>query len=52
MSISNSKTRYSLVIEKNNKKILEDIAKKNDRSLNYMINLAIKEFIENQGEKK
>lgn len=35
----------SLVIEKNDKIILEDIAKKKDRSVNYIINQAIKEFI-------
>lgn len=35
----------SLVIEKNDKAILEDIAKENDRSVNYVINQAIKEFI-------
>ena len=31
--------------EKNDKAILEDIAKENDRSVNYVINQAIKEFI-------
>lgn len=45
MAISNSKQRMSLVIEKNDKAILEDIAKENDRSVNYVINQAIKEFI-------
>ena len=46
MAISNSKQRMSLVIEKKDKAILEDIAKENDRSVNYVINQAIKEFIE------
>lgn len=45
MAISDSKQRMSLVIEKNDKAILEDIAKENDRSVNYVINQAIKEFI-------
>ncbi len=45
MAISNSKQRMSLVIEKNDKTILENIAKENDRSVNYVINQAIKEFI-------
>ena len=45
MAISDSKQRMSLVIEKNDKAILEDIAKENDRSVNYIINQAIKEFI-------
>ena len=34
MAISNSKQRMSLVIEKNDKTILENIAKENDRSVN------------------
>lgn len=45
MAISDSKQRMSFVIEKNDKAILEDIAKENDRSVNYVINQAIKEFI-------
>lgn len=45
MAISDSKQRMSLVIEKNDKAILEDIAKENDRSVNYVINQAIKDFI-------
>ena len=32
-------------MEKNDKIILESMAKKNDRSINYIINQAIKEFI-------
>ena len=35
----------SYMKEKNDKAILEDIAKENDRSVNYVINQAIKEFI-------
>ena len=45
MAISDAKQRMSLVIEKNDKITLEDIAKKNDRSVNYVINQAIKEYI-------
>ena len=45
MAISDSKQRMSLVIEKNDKAILENIAKENDRSVNYVKNQAIKEFI-------
>ncbi len=45
MSISDNKVRCSLVMEKNDKIILESMAKKNDRSINYIINQAIKEFI-------
>ena len=45
MSISDNKVRCSIVMEKNDKIILESMAKKNDRSINYIINQAIKEFI-------
>ena len=45
MSISDTKIRCSLVIEKSDKAIIEEIAMKNDRSLNYVINQAIKEYI-------
>ncbi len=45
MSISDNKVRCSLVIEKQDKLAIEEIAKKNDRSVNYVINLAIKEYI-------
>ena len=45
MSISDSKIRCSLVIDKKDKTILESMAKKDDRSVNYIINQAIKEFI-------
>lgn len=45
MAISNLKQRMSLVIEKSDKTILESMAKKDDRSVNYVINQAIKEFI-------
>lgn len=45
MSISDTKIRCSLVMEKSDKAILEEIAIKNDRSLSYVINQAIKEYI-------
>jgi len=45
MSISDSKIRCSLVIEKKDKYAIENIAQKNDRSVNYVINQAIKEYI-------
>lgn len=53
MSISDNKTRCSLVIEKEDKAILEQIAKNKERSLNYVINKAIKAYIkENLPDKK
>lgn len=45
MSISELKTRMSLVIDKSDKEALEKIAKADDRSVNYTINKAIKEYI-------
>ena len=32
-------------IDENDKKIIEQLAKQNDRSINYYVNQAIKEFI-------
>lgn len=52
MAISDTKTRMSLIIEKNNKKILENMAKADDRSVNYIINQAIKEFIKKNSPDK
>ena len=45
MSISSNKTRTTITIEKQDKEFLEQIAKVNDRSLNYIINKALKQFI-------
>lgn len=45
MAISDTKQRMSQVIDKKDKVILEGMAKKDDRSVNYVINQAIKEFI-------
>nr|WP_296470246.1 hypothetical protein [uncultured Acetatifactor sp.] len=50
MAISDIKQRMSLVINKKDKAILEDIAKKDDRSVNYVINQAIKEFIKKNSD--
>jgi len=51
MSIASNKVRASIVIEKADKAALEEIAKKEDRSLNYMINKAIKEYIQKASKK-
>ena len=45
MSISDKKIRCSIVIEKKDKVIIEKIAEQNDRSVNYIINLAVKDYI-------
>ncbi len=45
MSIPDSKVRCSLVLEKKDKDLLEQIAKKEDRSVNYIINQAIKAYL-------
>ena len=52
MSISDSKIRCSLVIDKKDKSVIEDIAKRDDRSINYIINQAIKEFIQKASPNK
>lgn len=46
MTISTSKIRMSLVIEKSDKLRLEKIAKAQERSVNYCINKAIKKYLE------
>lgn len=46
MSISTNKTRTTITIEKQNKEVLEQIAKADDRSFNYIINKALKQFID------
>lgn len=45
MSIPDTKARCSLVIEKKDKAVLEQIAKREDRSVNYIINQAIKAYL-------
>ncbi|NLK29234.1 MAG: ribbon-helix-helix protein, CopG family [Clostridiales bacterium] len=47
MSIASDKTRVSIVIDKEDKLKLEELAQADDRSLNYVINKAIKEYLEN-----
>jgi len=47
MSIASDKIRVSIVIEKEDKLKLEKLAKTDDRSLNYVINKAIKEYLNN-----
>lgn len=46
MTISSSKIRMSLVIDKADKTELEKIAKAQERSVNYCINKAIKKYLE------
>lgn len=45
MSIADDKIRTSIVIDKSDKLILENFAKSDDRSFNYIVNKAIKQFI-------
>lgn len=45
MSIASDKTRISLVIDKEDKTKLEEIAKADDRTLSYIVNKAIKEYL-------
>ena len=39
-------------IDEDDKKAIEQFAKKDDRSINYIVNQAIKEYIKNQPNKK
>ena len=43
--IAKNKVRISLVLDKSDRKILDKICKEQDRSLNYIINQAVKEYI-------
>lgn len=52
MSIPDTKVRCSLVIEKKDKAVLEQIAKREDRSVNYIINQAIKAYLNANNENK
>lgn len=45
MSIASDKIRISLVIDKADKAKLEQIATSDDRSISYIINKAIKEYL-------
>lgn len=51
MAISDKRTRISLTIEKEDRKILEELAEKDERSLTYVINKAIKEYIKTKVKK-
>ncbi len=46
--ISNEKTRYALTIEKELKAQLEEEAKKQNRSLNNLIETILKEYLSNK----
>ncbi len=46
MTISSSKIRMSLVIDKSDKAKLEKVAEAQERSVNYCINKAIKKYLE------
>lgn len=46
MTISSSKIRMSLIIDKSDKAELEKVAKAQERSVNYCINKAIKKYLE------
>ncbi len=52
MAISDKKTRISLVIKKDDKAILEELAKQDELSVNYVINKAIKQYILNAKSKE
>lgn len=48
MTVSENKTRVSIVIDKSDKKKLDDIAAKQERSVNFLINKALREWLDNQ----
>ena len=50
MSISENKERVSLVIDKEHKERLQKIADKEERSLNYIINRAIVEYLNKKND--
>lgn len=39
-------------IDENDKKVIEELAKADDRSINYIVNQVIKEYINNHNAKK
>lgn len=45
MTVSENKTRVSIVIDKEDKVKLDAIAKSQERSINFLINKAIKEWL-------
>ena len=48
MAISDEKTRYSLTLEKTDKKKLEQLAKEQNRSLNNLIETILKDYLANK----
>jgi len=50
MSIPDNKKRVCIVIEKDTEKKIKAIAKEQERSLNYIVNKAILEYIEKQNK--
>lgn len=46
--IASNKTRYALTLEKTDKEKLEKIAKKENRSLNNLIETVLKDYLRNQ----
>lgn len=48
MTISNEKTRYNLTLEKEVKEQLETEAKKQNRSLNNLIETVLKDYLTNK----
>jgi len=51
MTISKNKVRANLVIERDIKKQLEDIAVKETRSFNSLVISVLKEYLDNEGKK-
>ena len=47
MTIDKNKERCSIVLDREDKKSLLEIAEKEERSLNFMIGKAVKEFLQN-----
>ena len=45
-NISDKNTRYVMTIDKEDKKVLEELARKKNRSLNNLIQTILKDYIE------
>jgi len=50
MTISNQKTRYSLTLRKDVKERLEEEAKKQNRSLNNLIETVLEEYLKSRSK--
>ena len=48
MTIGENKTRVSLVLDADDKKLLQELADKEDRSLNYIVNKILRQYIASQ----